>query len=177
MADIWDDDIDVEDESELVKQLRAVIKAGKKANEELSAKVSSLEPEVRSTKLVKTLTKLGITNPKIAGLVPKDLEPTEDSVKAWVDEYGDLFGITANEGSGQSAQEDNSGASTGTPDVDSAAAAQWQKIQSQESQSGVTTPDQESAQIALLQAAAQAAKGNSDLFFSYLKGETEIPTS
>lgn len=176
MADIWDDELEVEDESELVKQLRAVIKAGKKANEELTTEVNTLRPAVRSTKLASTLTKLGITNPKIAGLVPKDLEPTEDSVKAWVEEYGDVFGVTASqsstEGSGESSTETG-----GESAVDDENAARWSRIQSQSSQSGVTTPDAESAQLAMLQAAQKAANGNTDLFFSYLSGEREIPTS
>ncbi len=176
MADIWDDDIEADDESDLVRQLRAVIKAGKKVNDELDNELKTLRPTVRKTKLTDVLSQLGIKNPKIAGLVPADIEPTEDSVKAWVDEYGDVFGVTA----GQSAAENSGEQSTdaeGAQTVDDQTAGTWQRIQSQSSQSGVTTPDAESAQIAMLQAAAKAANGSSDLFSAYLNGEREIPTS
>ena len=177
MADIWDDDFEDEpiNESDLVKQLRKVIKDGKKANDELSGELKTLRPTVRKTQLAATLSKLGIKNPKIAGLVPADVEPTEDSVKAWVDEYGDVFGVSANEPV-ESAGE-SSTAPVGESSVDPDAAARFQRIQSQESQSGTTTPDQETAQIAMLQAAAKAANGNTDLYFAYLRGETAIPTS
>jgi len=177
MADIWDDDIDTDDESELVRQLRKVIKDGKAKNEEYANELKTLRPTVRKTQLSDTLAKLGIKNPKIASLVPADIEPTEDSVKAWVDEYGDVFGVSASEGSTQSAGESNPPVQDSSTEVDDASAQQWQRIQSQSSQSGATTPDAESAQLAMLQAAAKAANGNSDLYFSYLKGELEIPTN
>lgn len=177
MADIWDDDFDDEPqtESDLVKQLRKVIKDGKKVNDELSTELKTLRPTVRKTQLSNELEKLGIKNPKIASLVPSDVEPTEASVKAWVDEYGEIFGVTAGEPDKNSGEQSTE--SGGTTSIDPAAAAQFERIQSQASQSGVTTPDAESAQIAMLQAAAKAANGSSELFSAYLNGEREIPTS
>jgi len=177
MPDIWDDDIDADDENDLVRQLRAVIKAGKKQNQEYETELSTLRPTVRKTQLAETLKELGVSNPKIIGLVPKDVEPTKESLKAWVDEYGDVFNIkveaAATEGSGeQSTDQANS-----ESDVPADQAEQWQRIQSQASQSGVTTPDAETAQLAQLQAAARAANGNSELYFAYLTGEKQIPTT
>jgi uncharacterized protein YdiU (UPF0061 family) len=179
MADIWDDDFEdnPQTESELVKQLRAVIKAGKKKNDEYEAEIATLRPAVRKTQLSETLAKLGVTNPKIAGLVPKDVETTEESLKAWVEDYRDIFNIKTSVESTDSSADNGSAGSTGdTTGVDNDTAAQWQRIQSQQSQSGVTTPDAETAQLAMLMAAQKAAEGNTDLFFSMLKGEVPIPS-
>jgi uncharacterized protein YdiU (UPF0061 family) len=180
MADIWDDDFEDEPqtESELVKQLRAVIRAGKKKNDEYEQELSTLRPTVRKTQLSETLAKLGVTNPKIAGLVPKDVEPTEESLKAWVEDYRDIFNITTDAATNDAPNATNAvGDANGSTDVDSDTAQQWQRIQSQQSQAGASTPDQESAQLAMLQSANKAANGNTDLFLAYLRGEQPIPTS
>lgn len=179
MADLWDDeDLDADNESDLVKQLRAVIKSGREANKAYEQELTSLRPAVRQTSVSSILSGLGVTNPKIAKLIPESVGADQESIKAWVEEYGDVFGAgttgsAGSEGNANSEPEngnENSG-------IDSDTAAQWQRIQSQQSQSGVTTPDQETAQLAMLQSAAQAANGNSDLYFAYLRGEMPIPTS
>jgi hypothetical protein len=173
MANFWDDDIEAEDESDLVKQLREVIKKGKKANEEFETELKQLRPQVRTASVSSILSGLKV-NPKIAKVIPSDVEANEEAVKAWLDEYGDLFGAqsqaTGDDSSAQTEEED-------VQEFDPNAAAQWQRIQTVGSQSGVTTPDAESAQLAMLQSAAKAADGNADKYFAYLKGEIPIPTS
>lgn len=179
MADIWDDDFDDEPatESDLVRQLRTVIKEGRKKNLEYETELNTLRPTVRKTQLADTLKSLGVTNPKIAGLVPKDVEPTEEAVKAWVDEYGDVFNIKTSETMNTTSGEQSTEETSDTGGVPPEQAEQWQRIQSQTSQAGASTPDAESAQLAMLQAAAKAANGNSDKYFAYLTGELALPTS
>jgi hypothetical protein len=174
MSDIWeDDDIEVDNESDLVKQLRKIIKDGKKQNQEYLEELNKLRPQVRVNSLTGILNDLKV-NPKVAKLIPSDLEVSEESIKGWLDEFGDVFGIAAPQES--PAAQDSDGAPAAPANVEPDVAAQWQRIQSQESQSGVTTPDKEAQDIAMLTAAAQAANGDSDAFFAMLKGELPIPS-
>jgi DNA uptake protein ComE-like DNA-binding protein len=34
-------------------------------------------------------------NKKIASFIPSDIDPTEESLSKWLNEYGDVFGVTA----------------------------------------------------------------------------------
>jgi len=176
MASFWDDDIEAEDESDLVKQLREVIKKGKKANEEYETELKQLRPQVRNASVSDILSGLKV-NPKIAKVIPSDVEASEEAVKAWLDEYGDLFGAAPSQDEGAAISVESNKDEEDGPGFDPNAAAQWQRIQTVGSQSGVTTPDAESAQLAMLQAAATAANGDADKYFAYLKGEVPIPTS
>lgn len=82
----YDDDND----SDLVKDLRAQIKAKDK---ELAAKTSQVEDlQKYKTKVTvdDVIEKQGL-NPKIKALIPKDVE----DVSAWLEEFGELFGAPA----------------------------------------------------------------------------------
>lgn len=175
---IWDDeDDDVQDESKLIKDLRKLVRDEKAKTKQYEDELKTLRPTVRKTQVSSLLTKLNV-NPKIAGLVPTDIDATEDGIKAWVEEYGDIFGaVPATSGDPTGASSDNSSSDASSEDPEVAAqAAQWQRIQTQSSATGNTTPDKESQQLAMLQAAQKAANGNTDLFFAMLKGDAPIPS-
>jgi hypothetical protein len=176
MADIWDDEFDdVADESDLVKQLRAVIKSGKAENSQLKEEVTTLRPAVRKQAVTSVLSKFNV-NPKIAGLIPESVGADEESIKTWINEYGDLFGASASEdadGSGSSTKTDQGNGSS----VSTEQQQTWERIQSRGQSTQETTPDADAQQIAMLTAAAKAANGNSELYFAYLKGEEQIPTT
>lgn len=176
MPDIWDDDIEADDETELVRQLRAVIKAGKTKNAEYETELKTLRPAVRKQTVSNVLKDLKV-NPKIAGLVPSDIEPTPEAIKAWVDEYGDIFGATTSTTTTDAANTNTAGDQTGESDLAREARETWERIQSAESQSGATSPDKESEQIAMLLAASKAAGSDSELFGRMLRGEAEVPTN
>jgi hypothetical protein len=175
--DIWEDDDNDNDEptgSDLVKQLRKQLKetaAAKKAAEE---ELKTLRPAVRATQVSGLLKNVGV-DAKYAKLVPGDLEATEDSLKAWAEEYGFVSqGSTTEDTSASSDTDSKDAVNDGSVD---AQAAQWARIQSQASAAGNTSPDVESQQLGMLQAAASAAKGNPDLYFEYLTGKKPIPTA
>jgi hypothetical protein len=180
MADnIWDDDEDDDtpvaaNDTDLVKQLRKLVRDEKAKSKTYEEELKTLRPTVRKQTVSQVLAKLNV-NPKIAGLVPSDVEATDDGIKAWVDEYGDLFGATTNDANTGNQADTEPDTNDGATSVDADQAAQWQRIQSQASQSGTTTPDQDTAQLAMLQAAAKAANGDSDKYFSYLRGEVPLP--
>lgn len=175
MADnIWDDEDENEtpSENDLIKQLRKLVKDEKAKTKQYEEELKTLRPTVRNTQVSSILKDLKV-DAKYAKLVPADLEATEDSIKAWASEYGFA---PASEQTTTTAPPADNGSSDGTGDASATdQAAQWQRIQTQASTSGVITPDIESQQIAMLQAAHKAANGNSDLFAAMLSGERPIP--
>lgn len=100
----WDDEDDndttFKDASEggdLVKQLRKQLKMKDKELGELTGKLSTYEKRDREDTVRKVLEKQGVTNPKAARLVLKDIEGdiTEQAVLNWLDSEGDVFNYEA----------------------------------------------------------------------------------
>jgi hypothetical protein len=87
-----DYEYDDENTSDLPKELRSIIKALKAENAALTTEVGSLRGETRKRTLAEEIAKRNL-NPKIAGLVPKDLG--DDALDEWLTEYGDVFGAGA----------------------------------------------------------------------------------
>lgn len=100
----WDDEEDndntFKDASEggdLVKQLRKQLKLKDKELGELTGKLSTYEKRDREDTVRKVLEKQGVTNPKAARLVLKDIEGeiTEQSILNWLETDGDVFNYEA----------------------------------------------------------------------------------
>jgi hypothetical protein len=89
--DYEDDDFDT-DGGDLVKQLRKATKAKDKELAELKAQYESLAKANRERAIKDALASRGV-NSKIATFIPQDIDPTEESVSKWLEEYGDLFGV------------------------------------------------------------------------------------
>lgn len=171
--DIWeDDDIDEAEQANPMKQLRAALKAANKKAAEFEAELKQLRPTVRQSQVSSVLKNVGVDT-KYAKLVPSDLEPTEEALKAWAEEFGFVSQASATD-QASAARDTNSNAAAEEDPALAAQAAQWGRIQSQSSAAGATTPDQESQQIAMLLAAKEASKGNADLFMDMLKGKVPI---
>tara|TARA_R110000868_G_scaffold279648_1_gene539700 strand:- start:826 stop:1245 length:420 start_codon:yes stop_codon:yes gene_type:complete len=77
-----------DDNSTLVKDLRDQIETLSKENKTLRKANDEFVTKDR-TQSVAELIKEKNLNPKVAGLIPKDV----NDVAAWLDEYGDLFGL------------------------------------------------------------------------------------
>lgn len=171
---IWDDEDDDEQPTgtDLVKQLRKQLKEATAARKALDEELKTLRPTVRNTKVADVLKSLNVDT-KYTKLVPSDLEASEENLKAWAEEFG-FVSAGSTETSNAQSGETNADTSADDETIQAQAAA-WQRIQSQQSAAGTTTPDNESQQIAMLQAAEKAANGNTDLLFAYLSGEKPIP--
>ena len=97
----WDDEDDEdttiigqESDSDLQKKLRKKIKADEKRMRELEEKLEGYLKKDRESSVAKVLEKKGV-NPKAARLILKDLdEVNEETVSNWLEDNGDLFGIT-----------------------------------------------------------------------------------
>ena len=88
-----DDDFDTNDSSnDLVKQLRKASKQKDKELNELRAQFESLNKSQRERAIKDALASRGV-NSKIASFIPQDIDPTEESVSKWLEDYADVFGI------------------------------------------------------------------------------------
>jgi hypothetical protein len=114
--DYEDDDIDTpsNDGNDLVKQLRKATKQKDKELAELKAQFDNLSKANRERAIKDALASRGV-NSKIASFIPQDIDPTEESVSKWLEDYADVFGYET-----QSNQ--------ATPNVDPAQAKAYQRM-------------------------------------------------
>ena len=92
-----EDDVTTTDTSnDLVKQLRKATKQKDKELAELRAQFEGVSKAQRERSIKDVLESRGV-NGKIAKFIPSDLDPTEESLSKWLDDYGDVFGIESQE--------------------------------------------------------------------------------
>ena len=108
-----DDDFTEDSSNDLVKQLRKASKQKDKALNELRSQFESLSKGQRDRTIKDALASRGI-NPKIASFIPQDIDPTEESVSKWLEDYADVFGIETSQ--------------TQTPNVNPADAAAYKRM-------------------------------------------------
>ena len=89
-----DDDITTDSGSsnDLVKQLRKAAKQKDKELAELRDKFEGLSKAQRERSIKDALERRGV-NQKISAFIPQDIDPTEESVSKWLEDYADVFGI------------------------------------------------------------------------------------
>ena len=102
----WDEDEDEldtetitgnESGSDLLKKLRKAKRADEKRIKELTEQLEGFSKEHRERTVKEVLEQKGV-NPKAVRLILKDLdEVNEESVNNWLEDNGDLFGLTTQE--------------------------------------------------------------------------------
>ena len=112
--DYEDDDFDTDNGNDLVKQLRKANKQKEKELADLKAQFESISKANRERAIKDALASRGV-NSKIASFIPQDIDPTEESVSKWLEDYADVFGYET-----QSSQ--------ATPNVDPKQAAAYQRM-------------------------------------------------
>ena len=112
--DYEDDDFDTDNGNDLVKQLRKANKQKEKELADLKAQLESISKANRERAIKDALASRGV-NSKIASFIPQDIDPTEESVSKWLEDYADVFGYET-----QSSQ--------ATPNVDPKQAAAYQRM-------------------------------------------------
>jgi hypothetical protein len=90
--DYEDDDFETNDSNDLVKQLRKANKQKEKELAELKAELQNLSKAQRERAIKDALASRGV-NGKIAAFIPQDIDPTEESVSKWLEDYADVFGF------------------------------------------------------------------------------------
>jgi hypothetical protein len=97
-----DDDLDTEvtnnmDGSDLLKKLRKAKRNDEKRIKELTEQLETLSKVQRERTVKEVLEKKGV-NPKAVRLILKDIDYfIEESVNNWLEDNGDLFGLTQQE--------------------------------------------------------------------------------
>ena len=110
-----DDDITTNDSSnDLVKQLRKASKQKDKELQELRSQFENLTKGQRERAIKDVLASRGV-NSKIASFIPQDIDPTEESLSKWLDDYADVFGFESSQ-------------TQATPNVDPAQAAAYKRM-------------------------------------------------
>jgi len=94
-----DEDLDttdyVGDGGDLLKKLRKAKRSDEKRIKELTEQLETLSKGQRERTVKEVLEKKGV-NPKAVRLILKDLDDiSEESVNNWLDDNGDLFGLTS----------------------------------------------------------------------------------
>ena len=113
--DYEDDDFDTDSSgNDLVKQLRKATKQKDKELSELKAQFESLNKAQRERAIKDALASRGV-NGKIAAFIPQDIDPTEESVSKWLEDYADVFGYESSQ-------------NQATPNVDPAQAAAYKRM-------------------------------------------------
>ena len=93
--DYEDDDFDTEEKdssNDLVKQLRKANKQKEKELADLKNQFENLSKAQRDRAIKDALNSRGV-NSKIAAFIPQDIDPTEESVSKWLEDYADVFGV------------------------------------------------------------------------------------
>ena len=109
-----DDDFTEDSSNDLVKQLRKASKQKDKELNELRSQFESLSKGQRDRTIKDALASRGI-NPKIASFIPSDIDPTEESVSKWLEDYADVFGYESSQ-------------TQATPNVNPADAASYKRM-------------------------------------------------
>jgi uncharacterized protein YdiU (UPF0061 family) len=113
--DYEDDDFDLDSSSnDLVKQLRKQLKAKEKELSEKESALTNLSKAQRERAIKDTLASRGVSS-KIAAFIPQDIDPTEESVSKWLEDYADVFGYESNQ-------------TQATPNVNPADAAAYKRM-------------------------------------------------
>jgi len=108
-----DDDFTEDTSNDLVKQLRKASKQKDKELQELRSQFETLSKGQRERAIKDALAARGV-NSKIASFIPQDIDPTEESVSKWLEDYADVFGIEVSQ--------------TQTPNVNPADAAAYKRM-------------------------------------------------
>jgi hypothetical protein len=88
----YDDDEDNDTTTDVVGQLRKVNRTLEKRAKELEQELAGLKSQTRQRTVKDVLQAKGL-NPKIAALIPQDIEPTDEALVKWIEDYGDVFGV------------------------------------------------------------------------------------
>jgi hypothetical protein len=79
---------------DVLKKLRRAERSKDKRVKELEAELESLRKFQRETTVSQVLSEKGV-NPKVAKFLPADIDLSSDGISAWLEEYGEVFGVAA----------------------------------------------------------------------------------
>lgn len=161
--------IDESQDTPLVKQLRAQIKARDDKLTEMETSFKDMQKRDRVRSVTDVLREVG-AKPTLARFFPEGAEPTKESVEQWLKANEDVFGPITNTPTGddQNAQTTTTTSTTPQSTIDA-----FTRMAVSDS-SVTTTPDHEAQMLLQLEAMRDASNGNADKFVSFLRGESNL---
>ena len=88
---MYDDDLEMSDDSTSLRDLRKAYKAKEKQVKDLQGRLDEIESAGRQSTIEDVLRDSGV-NEKIAQFIPKDVT-TGEQVRLWLDENSEIFGL------------------------------------------------------------------------------------
>lgn len=167
-------------EEETPKGMRKQIQDLASKLAERDAALAELQKESRQRNVMDALSGMGLPNPdKIARLVPADVAGNPENLKTWVEDYKDVFAPSSRPVETPSPEGDKGDAGTAQAIANLPAdqVAAFQRMQTADASAGNSAPDLESAHLAALIAARNAAVtsgGGVDDYIAILRGEREL---
>lgn len=108
----WADNNQPNDDGQKPNPLREHARQLEKQNKELEKKLKELQAQLRKN-TVETVLKAKGYSPKTAALIPESVEPTEDAIAKWLEEYADILrpletneSSTGESGAGEEVEQD-----------------------------------------------------------------------
>lgn len=98
--DLYDNDTSTDQDSNLVKKLRSKIDELSSRAKELEEQNQSLIGAQRKQSIESVVAARGLP-PKVAALIPSNLDPTEENIDGWLQEFGDVFSVQSKQDAGQ----------------------------------------------------------------------------
>lgn len=169
MSDSFDfDDFEQQNtgEPDWLRKLRKEHRDFTRQNKELTEQLQGLRKEQRGATVKSVLEAAGV-NPKVAGFVPADIEPTKEAISGWLQEYGDIFGATAPKTA--EPQEAPASSAPTTPAVPDDVVAQLQRIQGADTAASAVNQDANTQAASALQSLGANVQSSQD-FFKALQG-------
>ena len=79
---------------DVVKKLRRAERAQQKRIKELESELTTMRKSQRDSTIKSVLESKGISS-KVAAFVPQDIALSEDAITSWIEDYADVFGVSA----------------------------------------------------------------------------------
>lgn len=90
--DQWDNENEGNEQQQTGKGLRAQLEAALAENKKLADQLAKAQDQARQATVSQVLAAKGVS-PKVAKLLPTDVEPTAEAIEKWLGDYEDLFAV------------------------------------------------------------------------------------
>lgn len=92
----YDDDETTQQQKQGGGGLRAQLEAALKKNKELETKLADTDAKLRKEAVNRIISSKGY-KPKVAKLIPREVEPTDEAITKWLEDYADIFNLEKKE--------------------------------------------------------------------------------
>lgn len=175
MANWYDDDDTQIEDTDLVKRLRKEIKDRDRNLAEIRTQLTELSGFKRGRDVEGVLASLGVTNPKVARLVPESVEADKEHLARWLEDFADVLPVSkketpeaAPEAPAPPADEQGAGAGVvGAPSMSPEFMAAFQRMQAGQDSSTPVPVDRDGNSMKFLNDLRDSAKSLDDVMTAF----------